>query len=79
MNKVSDVLAARFSQDPLETYFCKQQPPGAWIDKPHLYDYRYAKTFRKQKAFKPIATGKVRYFESNRTSSVLEQNSPCYL
>ena len=29
MNKVSDVLAAQFSQDPLETYFCKQQPPGA--------------------------------------------------
>ena len=29
MNKVSDVLAERFSQDPLETYFCKQQRPGA--------------------------------------------------
>ena len=29
MNKVSDVLAERFSQDPLETYFCKQHPAGA--------------------------------------------------
>ena len=29
MHKVSDVLAERFSQDPLETYFCKQHPPGA--------------------------------------------------
>ena len=27
MNKVSDVLAERFSQDALETYFCKQHPP----------------------------------------------------
>ena len=27
MNKVSDVLAERFSHDPLETYFCKQHPP----------------------------------------------------
>ena len=29
MNNVSDVMAQRFSQDPLETYFCKQHPPGA--------------------------------------------------
>ena len=28
MNKVSDGLSERFSQDPLETYFCKQHPPG---------------------------------------------------
>ena len=28
MNNVSDVMAERFSQDPLETYFCKQHPPG---------------------------------------------------
>ena len=33
MNKVSDVLAERFSQYPFEIYFCKQQPAGAWIDK----------------------------------------------
>ena len=26
--KVSDVLVERFCQDPLETYFCKQHPPG---------------------------------------------------
>ena len=57
---VSDVLAERFSQDPLETYFCKQHPSGAWLDKLPLYDFGYAKTFRKQKVFKPIATGKVR-------------------
>ena len=50
MNKVSDVLAERFSQDPLEIYFCKH-PPGASIDElPLLY----------QKVFKPIATGRVR-------------------
>ena len=29
MNKVSDVLAQRFRQDPLETYFYKQHPPGS--------------------------------------------------
>ena len=29
MHKVSHVLAERLSQDPLETYFCKQHPPGA--------------------------------------------------
>ena len=57
---VSDVLAERFSQDPLETYFCKQHPSGAWLDKLPLYDFGYAKTFRKQKVLKPIATGKVR-------------------
>ena len=73
MNKVSDVLAERFSQDPLETYFCKQHPPGAWKDKlPALYDFGYANTFRNQKVFKPIAAGKVRdeniNFESHRTS-----------
>ena len=77
MNNVSDVMAERFSQDPLETYFCKQHPPGAWIDKRPLYDFAYAKTFRNQKVFKPIATGKVRdeniNFESNRTSSMSEK------
>ena len=29
MHKVSDVLAERFSHNPLETYFCKEHPPGA--------------------------------------------------
>ena len=33
MNKVSDVLAQRFSQDLLEAYYCKQHPPGTWIVK----------------------------------------------
>ena len=35
MNNISDVLLLpeRFSQDPLETYFCKQHPLGARIDK----------------------------------------------
>ena len=37
MNKVSDVLAGRFIQDPLETYFCKKHPPGAGIDKLRFY------------------------------------------
>ena len=43
----------------------------------HIYDFGYAKTFRKQKEFKPIATGRVRdkniNFESNRTSSMSEK------
>ena len=38
MNKVSDVFAERFGQDPLETCFRKQHPPGAWIDKLPFYD-----------------------------------------
>ena len=29
MSKISDVLAERFSQDPIETYFRKQHHPGA--------------------------------------------------
>ena len=74
MNKILDVLPKRFSQDPLETYFSKLHPPGAWIDKLRLYDFGYAKTFQNQKLFKPIAIGKVRVentnFESNRTSSM---------
>ena len=36
MNKVSDLLSERFSQNPLETYFCKQHPPGA-----EKINYRY--------------------------------------
>ena len=71
------MLAGRFSQDPLGIYFCKQHPPGVWIDKLPLYDFGYVKTFRNQKVFKPIATGKVRdenrNFESNRTSSMSEK------
>ena len=73
MNKISDVLTKIFSQVPLETYFCKQHSPGAWID-----NYSgCAKTFQNQKLFKPIATGKVRdehiTLESNRTSSMSEK------
>ena len=72
MNKVSD-----FSQDPLETYFCKQRPPGVWINKLPLYDFGYAKTFRNQKVFKPIAAGRVRdeniNFEPFRTISMSEK------
>ena len=77
MNKVSDVLAERFSHNPLETYFWKQHYPGVWKDKLFLYDFGYANTFRNQKVFKLIATSKVRYeninFESDRTSSMLEK------
>ena len=32
MNKVLDELAERFSHDPLENYFFKQHPSGAWKD-----------------------------------------------
>ena len=78
MNNVSgDVLAERFSQVPLETYFCKQHPPGAWKDKLPLYDFGYAKTFRNQKVFKSIAAVKARdkniNFESDWTSLMSEK------
>ena len=73
MHKVSYVLAERFSQDPLETYICKQHPSGK--DKLPLCNFDYSKTFRDQKAFKPTATGKARYenLESDRTSSMAEK------
>ena len=68
------MLGDKFSQDPLETYFCKQHPPVPWIDKLPLYDFGYAKTFRNQKVFKPIETDKVRdeniNLESKRTTSI---------
>ena len=57
MNKVSDVLPEKFNQDPLETYFCKQHPPGAWKDKLPLYAFGYDNSFQNQKVFKSIATG----------------------
>ena len=87
MHKVSDVLAEIFSQDPLETYFCKQHPPGALKNKQPLYDFGCANAFRNQKVFKPIATGTVSDEninpESDRTSSMSEKNTkknnPCYL
>ena len=76
MHKVSHVLAERFSQDPLETYFCKQHPPGAWKDKLPPYDF-WLRHFWKQKVFKSKATGKVRdeniNFESDRTNSMSEK------
>ena len=49
MYKVSDVLAERFSQDPLETYFWKQHPREAWIDNLLLYNFSNTSTFRNQK------------------------------
>ena len=77
------MLAEILSQDPLETYFCKQHPPGAWKDKLPLYDFGYANIFRKQKVFKPITTGNVRnentIFESDRTSSTSEKISKTIL
>ena len=48
MNKVSYLLAERFSQDRLESYFFKQHPPGTWKDKLHLYDFGYVNTSRYQ-------------------------------
>ena len=81
MHKVSYVLAERFSQDPLETYFRKQHPSGA-KDKP-LYDFGYANIFGNQKVFKPISTGKVRdeniVFESDQCRKQYKQNNTCYL
>ena len=77
MNKVSDVLTERFSQDPLESYFCKKHPPGTSKVKLPLCDFSYANTFWIQNVFKPISTVKVRdeniNFESDRTSSMSEK------
>ena len=72
MHKVSYMLAKRLSQDPLETYICEHHPAGAWKDKLPLYDFDYTNTFRKQKLFILIATGKARdeNLESDRTSSI---------
>ena len=58
MYKVLYVVAKRFCPDPLETYFYKQQPLGAWKDKLPLYDFSYANNFQNQKVFKTKATGK---------------------
>ena len=58
MYKVLYVVAKRFCPDPLETYFYKQQPLGAWKDKLLLYGFSYAKTFQNQKVFKTKTTGK---------------------
>ena len=48
MYKVSFVLAERCGQDPLETvetYFCKQHPPGASEDNLPLYDFGMPTSF----------------------------------
>ena len=73
MHKVSYVLAKRFSEDPLETNIWKQYPSGK--DKLPLCDFDYPNTFRNQKLFKPIATGKARdeNLEPVRTSSMSEK------
>ena len=60
MYKVSYVLAERFSEDPLETYFCMQHLSGAWEDELPLYGFCSANIFWNQNVFKPITTGKVR-------------------
>ena len=72
MHKVSNALAKRFSQDPFETYICKQHPCGAWKDKRPLYDFQYLNSFGNQNVFKPIATGKAgdENLELDRTSSM---------
>ena len=57
MYKVSNVLAERFSQYPLETSFCKQHSAGAWKDNLPLNDFGYANTFLNQITFKPVPTG----------------------
>ena len=61
MHKVSYVVTERLCQDPLENYFGKQSSSEARKDNPSLYDFDYNdNTIRKQKVFKPIATGNVR-------------------
>ena len=69
--------AERVSQDPIETYFCKQHPPGALKDNVALYDFGYVNTFRNQNVFTPIAAGNVKdensNFASDRTSSISEK------
>ena len=77
------MLAERFSQDPLEMYFCKQHPPAAWKDTLHLHGFSYTNTFQNQISFKHIATGSVRdenkKFESHRCRKKYKQNNPCNL
>ena len=76
MYEVSYLLFERFSQDPLETYFCKQHSPRAWNDNLPFYDFGYANTFWNQTVFKLIATGSVWdeniKFESDRTKQSLQ-------
>ena len=79
MHKVSYVLAKTFSEDPLETNIWKQYPSGK--DKLPLCDFDYPNTFRNQKVFKPIATGKARdeNLESDRTISMLGKTQAAIL
>ena len=44
MTKVSDVLAERFRQNPLEIHVCKQHPPGGWVDKLPLLCQDFSKS-----------------------------------
>ena len=53
MRKVSYLLAERISQDPLETYFEKQRPPGVCKEIIHLHGIGYNNTIQKQNVFKP--------------------------
>ena len=75
------MLAERSRQDPLETYFYKQHPPGAWKDNLPLYDFGYSNTFQNQIAFKTIATGSVRDENIKFVFSVgkHKQNNSCDL
>ena len=54
------MLAEGFSQDLLETYFCKQYPPRAWKDSLPLHNFGYASTFWNQTVFNPTAPGNVK-------------------
>ena len=68
------MLAEKFSQDSLETFFCKHCPPGAWKDNLVLYDFGYFNTFWNQKVLKPIAIFSIRdeniNFAYDRSSSI---------
>ena len=73
VNKFLDVLAERFSQDPLESYFCKEHPPGARIGK--LPSMTLVMPRRNEKVFKPKVRDQYINFESNRTISMSEKKT----
>ena len=60
MHKVSYLLAARFSQDSLETLFGTQYSSGAYKDSLFPYDLGFDNSIRNQKVFEPIAAVSVR-------------------
>ena len=58
IHKVSCVLAKRFCQGPLEAFFCKQHPHGAWKDKLTFLWLWLCQHFSKPKKIQAINSSK---------------------